>query len=327
MKREHEQDREQDHRHWDVRAPTPDFRIAACRHDHSAVKNVGIAFAINFVFALIEFVGGFITGSVAISANAIHDLSDSMSLGLALFFEKIAQRRPDNEFSFGYRRLSLLSALLSGLGILGASVGVLFYTIPKLSDPVTPHTEGMLVLALLGVVVNGIAALRLKRGNTANEKMLAWHLIEDTLTWLAVLVVTVVMMFFDLPLLDPLLSLFIIVVVVRGVSINLWKTLKLFLQAVPAGMDLQKIKEEIIAKNAADGVLDMHGTRAWSLDGASHIMSTHVVVRKDVDVATLTTIKRRINDLVRKLGVGEVLTTIEFEDEDELCQIKIHENI
>ena len=135
------------------------------------------------------------------------------------------------------------------------------------------------------------------------------------------------MMFFDVPLLDPLLSLFIIVIVVRGVLLNLWKTLKLFLQAVPAGMDLQKIKKQIIADNATDGVLDVHGTRAWSLDGASHIMSTHVVVRRDVDVATLIAIKGRINDFVRKLGVGEVLTTIEFENEDEICQIKIHENI
>ena len=217
--------------------------------------------------------------------------------------------------------------MISGFGILGASVAVLFYTIPALSNPTTPHTDGMLALALLGVMVNGVAALRLKKGRTANEKMLAWHLIEDTLTWVAVLLVSVVMMFFEVPLLDPLLSLFIIVIVVRSVSLNLWKTLKLFLQAVPAGMDLQKIKAEIIADNAADGVLDMHGTRAWSLDGASHIMSTHVVVRKDVDVAKLIAIKGRINNLVRKLGVGEVLTTIEFENEDEICQIKIHENI
>ena len=324
---DHDDKHKHDHKHWDVRTPTPDLRVGGCRHSHSAIKNIGIAFAINFIFALIELVGGFITGSVAVSSNAIHDLSDSLSLGLAFFFEKIAQRRPDNQFSFGYRRLSLLSALVSGLGVLGASVAVLFYTIPALSNPTTPHTKGMLVLALLGVVVNGFAALRLKKGHTANERMLAWHLIEDTLSWVAVLVVSLVMMFFDVPLLDPLLSLFIIVIVVRGVSINLWKTLKLFLQAVPAGMDLQKIKEEVIASNAADGVLDMHGTRAWSLDGAAHIMSTHVVVRKDVDVATLITIKGRINALVRKLGVGEVLTTIEFENEDEICQIKIHENI
>lgn len=327
MEQQHDNRKERDRTHWDVHSPTPELRVGGCRHDHSVVKNVGIAFAINFTFALIELVGGFITGSVAISSNAIHDLSDSLSLGLAFFFEKIARRRPDNQFSFGYRRLSLLSALVSGLGVLGASVAMLFYTIPALSNPTTPHTEGMFGLALLGIAVNGFAALRLRRGNTANEKMLAWHLIEDTLSWVAVLVVSVVMMFFDVPLLDPLLSFFIIVIVVRGVSLNLWKTLKLFLQAVPAGMDLQKIKAKIIADNAADGVLDMHGTRAWSLDGAAHIMSTHVVVRKDVDVATLITIKGRINDLMRKLGVGEVLTTIEFENEDEICQIKIHENI
>ena len=320
-------EQQHDHRHWDARTPTPAFKIGGCGYDHSAVRNVGIAFVLNLAFAIIELVGGFLTNSTAVMSNAIHDLSDSISLGLAFFFERIAQRRPDNQFSFGYRRLSLLSAFISGLGILVASIAVLFYTIPALSNPTTPHTQGMLALALFGVVVNGVAALRLKKGRTINEQMLTWHLIEDALTWAAVLIVSIVMMFFDVPLLDPLLSLFIIVIVMRGVSINLWKTLKLFLQAVPAGMDLQKIKEKIIADNAADGVLDMHGTRAWSLDGASHIMSTHVVVRKDIDVATLTTIKGRINNLVRQLGVGEVLTTIEFENEDEICQIKIHENI
>ena len=179
----HQHDAHDKHKHWDARTPTPDLHVGSCRHDHSAVKNVGIAFALNFIFACIELVGGFITGSVAVSSNAIHDLADSLSLGLALFFEKIAQRRPDNQFSFGYRRLSLLSAMVSGLGVLAASVVVLFYTISALSNPITPYTEGMLVLALLGVIVNGFAALRLRQGNTANEKMLAWHLIEDTLSW------------------------------------------------------------------------------------------------------------------------------------------------
>ena len=174
---------------------------------HHTLKNIGIAFTLNFVFAIIQFVGGILTGSVAVLSNAIHDLADSLTLGLALVFEKLAIRKSNAGFSYGYRRLSLLSAVVSGIGILVACVVVLYRTIPALSNPTMPHTEGMFGLAVLGIVVNVAAAWQVHKGHTVNEKILTWHLLEDVFTWVAVLIAAVVMTFYDAPFLDPLLSI------------------------------------------------------------------------------------------------------------------------
>ena len=152
---------------------------------HSESSNIALAFWLNFGFALIEIVGGILTNSVAIIADAIHDLGDSLAIGFAWFASKIATRQPTQKYSYGYRRWSLLSALISGLILLIGSGWVLSEAIPRLWQPQLPHTGGMFVLAIFGIAVNGAAVLRLRRGKTQNEKVLSWHLLEDVLGWVA----------------------------------------------------------------------------------------------------------------------------------------------
>lgn len=191
------------------------------QHDHkgSSSNRIGWAFFLNVSFTIIEFVGGLLTNSTAIMADAVHDLGDSLSIGLAWLLSKLGSKEPNGLFTYGYQRFSLLGALINGLVLIAGSLWVLNTAIPRLFEPQQPHAVGMFWLAILGVVVNGYAAFKLSHGKTLNERVLNWHLMEDVLGWVAVLIVAVTLMFVDWPILDPLLSiaftLFILVNVVR----------------------------------------------------------------------------------------------------------------
>ena len=304
--------------------------------DSSAFKNVGIAFALTLVYALAELVGGVMADSTAIISAAVHAVGDSITLALAWGLERIALRQSNARYSYGYRRLSLLSAVISGIIIVVASVWVLLQIIPDLTgiDIFTrggehdhrghdhsPHSVGMFALALLGIAVNITAALVLKRGRTANEKMLIWRMIAHTLSWVSILVVAVVLMFFDLPLLDPILSVCILIFILHAVGTNLWEAIKLFLQAVPCGVDMEDLYTAI--KKRVDGIVDMHDVRIWSLDGTSHVFSAHVVVEENTSIEKTITIKKNIRDIIAELGAGEFYTTIEFESVNEICLAKV----
>lgn len=275
-------------------------------------KNILVALTLNFSFAIIEFVGGLWTGSVAIISDSIHDFGDSLALFFAYYFEKMAQKKPNDKYRYGYRRLSLLSALLTGAFLLAGSVWVLSETIPRLFDPVQPNAEGMVGFALLGMGVNGYAAWKLSHGNTQNEKVVSWHLIEDVLSWVGVFIGSLIMIFFDVPIIDPLLSLVFTCVILFGVFKSVRSTLELFLQAVPPGVDLDEIKGRL---NAIAEVIAIHDVRIWSLDGESHVITLHAVVRPELSIDQLETIKAAIRAQLPK----KMHATIEMEREGVHC--------
>ena len=168
---------------------------------------IGWAFWLNFIFTIIEFVGGWLTNSVAIMADAVHDLGDSLSIGLAWYLSKLGHKASTEKYTYGFKRLSLMGAMINGLILVLGSAWVLSEAIPRLYNPEMPVTEGMIGLAILGILVNGIAAYKLHGGHSINEKVLNWHLIEDAMGWVAVLVVAIVLHFVEWPILDPILSI------------------------------------------------------------------------------------------------------------------------
>jgi cobalt-zinc-cadmium efflux system protein len=168
--------------------------------DGTSRKNIMIAMALNLGFSVLELIGGIYAGSVAVVADAVHDFGDGLALFLAWIMEGVAGRESDSRFSYGYRRVSLLSALLTSIVLVVSSILVIVHAVPRLFDPVQPKTGWMLGLAGVGIAVNAIAAWRLKLGATMNEKVLSWHLIEDLLGWVVVAISSVVMMFVDLPI-------------------------------------------------------------------------------------------------------------------------------
>ncbi len=287
-------------------------------HEHGQetdTSRIGFAFWLNFVFTIIEFIGGWLTNSVAIMADAVHDLGDTLSIGLAWYLGKLGHQKATNKYTYGFKRLSLLGAMINGVILVAGSVWILSEAIPRLLAPEMPVTEGMIGLAILGVLVNGLAAYKLHGGHSMNEKVLNWHLIEDTMGWFAVLVVAIVLHYFHWPILDPILSigftLFILFNVVRYVI----QTMKLFLQGVPDDVEQSEIKQALLS---VEHVEEIHHVHLWSLDGEQHVLTAHLVLNLSVDSEALKALKKQVNDKLSPFHLSH--TTIEFELPGEPCR-------
>ena len=278
-------------------------------------SRIGWAFWLNFCFTIIEFIGGWLTNSVAIMADAVHDLGDSLSIGLAWYLSKLGQKEATDKYSYGFKRLSLLGAMINGLILVVGSGWILSEAVPRLFNPQMPVTEGMMGLAVLGIIVNGFAAYKLHGGHSMNEKVLNWHLIEDTMGWVAVLIVAVVLHFVNVPILDPILSiaftLFILVNVLRYVV----QTMKLFLQGSPDDAQKKAISDALLSM---EHVEELHHVHFWSLDGEQHVLTVHVVINCSIDNATLRALKKEVSERLAPFGLAH--TTVEFELLGEPCR-------
>lgn len=288
-------------------------------HHHGAdtTGNLKAALFLNAGFALIELIGGLWTGSLAILSDALHDLGDSISLAMAWFLQRLSLRHSDSRFSYGYRRFSLLGALLNTVILVGGSLYVLSEAIPRLRDPVQPHAQGMFALAILGIAINGLAAYRLSRDESLNARAVTLHLMEDVLGWVGVLVVSIVLLFRDLAILDPILSIVISLWVIYNAVRALHQAAALFLQAVPEGIDLEAMEQRLAR---IPGVLSVHHTHVWSLDGTRHVFSTHLVVPEEASAAELLRIKCAARELIDDPAI--VHTTFELEFLGEACGVR-----
>lgn len=284
-------------------------------HSHGKDDRIGWTFFLNVSFTIIEFIGGWLTNSTAIMADAVHDLGDSLSIGFAWILSRFSDKEASDRFSYGYRRLTLFGALINSIVLVIGSVWVLFEAIPRLSNPEMPMAEGMLGLALLGVAVNGYAVFKLKAGKTLNEKVLTWHLLEDVLGWVAILIVSIVLLFVDLPILDPLLSIGFTLFILFNVLKNLKTTLALFLQATPDEEVQNNIEKAIKAIPEINGIHHMH---FWSLDGESHVLTAHLELAHNFEVDKLIRLKQQVAKELSSYNLSH--TTIEFEFPQETCR-------
>jgi len=209
----------------------------------------------------------------------------------------------------------LLSAVFTGAFLLVSSALVLAFAIPRLFNPVQPIVEGVIGLAVLGIAVNGFAAWRLLQGKTKNERMISWHMLEDVLGWVVILISAIVMMFVDVPILDPILSIFYVLVILVGVGRNLLSTMNLFLQGVPDDVDLSALKAKVLGLPGIRGIHDLH---IWSLDGANHVLTGHVVVDGATTVLETDALKSHIRAILAEKT--EIHATIEVEAENSTCK-------
>lgn len=285
-------------------------------HEHETTTSLRLAFVLNTGFALLEIAGGLWTNSVAILSDAVHDLGDSLALGIAWSLDRYAQKGRDRRFSYGYLRFSLLGAWTNTTVLILGSVLVLTEAVPRLFQPESPNAGGMVVLAMIGIGVNGAAAYRLHGGSALNASVAFWHLLEDVLGWVVVLIGSVTMLFVDLPILDPILAVVITTFILFNVARKLRQTLLLFLQAVPDDIDLGEIERRL---GELEHVQSTHHTHVWSMDGAHHVLSTHIVVGGETRRDEVARLRDNVARLCTEFQVSH--TTVEIEWSDERCRM------
>lgn len=287
-------------------------------HQYPGKGNIKAAFFLNVSFTIIEIIGGFITGSIAVLSDALHDLGDSLSLGMGWYLENKSKQKGNMQYTYGYGRFSLLGALINAGVLIGGSIFIISEAISELSDPKVPQAKGMIVLAILGIMVNSIAFFKLKGGGTMNKQILTWHLLEDVLGWIAILIVSIVLLFKNIPILDPILALGITAFILVNIVKRLIKTMEIFLQKVPEDIDLNKIEKKIISIHK---VKSTHHTHVWSLEGEQLVISIHVETEGISSLQELEQVKCQVKESFKGLPYEHL--TIEMETEKEKCEMKL----
>lgn len=293
-------------------------------HDHShhahyhdadaGTKNIITAFWMNTIFAVLEIAGGFLTNSVAILSDAVHDLGDSLSLGLAYYFARKSKQQRDATFSYGYKRFSLLGAFVTSMILIISSIFILEEAIGRLFNPSMPDVKGMAAFAIFGIVVNGVVMLRLQKGKSITERVVSLHFLEDVLGWAAVLVASVVMNFVELPILDPILSILIAFYILWNVFKSLRTTFRILLQGSPENVDQEELKRQVLA---IPGVKDIHDLHFWTMDGQYNVMTLHVMVDRNTTASQMEELKKEVRHCLHHLNLQHI--TIEMELEGSHC--------
>lgn len=275
---------------------------------HKSTKNIKLAFVINLLFSIGELIGGFLINSVAIMSDAIHDLGDAIALGISWFLQNFSNKEGDEKFSFGYKRFSLLGALINAAVLIAGSIYIFTQAIPLLFNPEHSNAQGMIWFAIVGVLLNGYAAFKLHKGKSLNEGILSWHMLEDVLGWAAVLIVGIVLLFKDIHILDPILSLAIALFILVNVVRSLTKTMKVLLEGVPEGIDIEEIQANI---QKIPGVLSVGKLNIWSIDGEENALNLHLSVEGD-SLADSTVIKEKVRKATSDLKISHSAIELEW---------------
>jgi len=202
---------------------------------------------------------------------------------------------------------------------------VIYNAVPRILNPQEVNYDGMILFGILGLVVNGVGAFVTSHSNKLNEKAVSLHLLEDVLGWVAVFIVSIVMKIFNMPILDPILSIFITVYILWHVVQNYRSIFAIFLQKAPDTIDFDGFKKEILEKNKL--IKDIHHTHVWSLDGINAYISLHVVIPSNVTIDDVINIKREIKHEAEHHLIFHTIVEIEFEGEicdDRECNVEIN---
>jgi len=282
-------------------------------HHHHSSNNIKVAFFLNFAFTILEIIGGLYVNSIAIISDAIHDLGDTISLGTSWYLEEKSYKKSNKKFSFGYKRFSLLGALINSIILIIGSLYVITEAVGRILEPEHTDAKGMIFFAVIGVLVNGYAAWKLSGGKTMNEKVASWHLVEDVLGWVAVLVVGIILNFKDIHYLDPALSLLITIYILWNVFIRLKQTLFIFLQGVPEDLDINEIESKILNIDFVNSIHHMH---VWSLEGEHNVFTAHIKIDDNSNLNNFKKVKFDVKDILKEYKFEHYTVEVEFNDEN-----------
>ena len=284
-------------------------------------KNILIAFVLNISFSIFEFFGGILTNSVAILSDSLHDLGDAASIGISYFMERKSKKKADNKYTYGYIRYSVLGGVITTSILLVGSILVIIGATKRLFNPVEVNYSGMIIFAIVGVILNFLAAFFTKEGDSINQKSVNLHMLEDVLGWIIVLVGSIIMNFTDIKIIDPIMSIGVAVFILINAIKNLKQVLDLFLEKAPENIDIEELKHHLLE---IKGVDDIHHIHVWSIDGYKTLATMHIVSKsKDI-----TNIKKEIREELAEHNICHaILETEEDICDDKECHIKVNSEI
>ena len=276
-------------------------------------KNILVAFILNISFSIFELIGGIFTNSISIMSDAVHDFGDALSIGISLILEKISKKKPDEKYTYGYARYSVLGALITTIVLTVGSIFVILGGINRILYPVTINYNGMIVFAIFGVVINFLAAYFTREGDSINQKAVNLHMLEDVLGWVVVLIGSILMKFTNISLVDSLMSIGIAIYILINAFKNLKDILDLFLEKTPKDISIEEIKKHLLKIKE---IVDVHHIHIWSMDGVTNYSTMHIVTQ---DKNTIE-LKKKIREEMNEFGISH--TTIEIEDKNDNCDEK-----
>lgn len=266
---------------------------------------VWVAFFLNLTYAIVEFIAGGVFGSSAVLADSVHDLGDAIAIGISAFLETISNREEDNQYTLGYKRFSLLGALVTAIILMTGSVLVILENVTKILNPQPVNDKGILWLGIIAITINVLASLVIRKGQTKNESILSLHFLEDTLGWVAVILMAIVLRFTDWYILDPLLSLAISFFILSKALPRFWSTLKIFLDAVPEGVETSDLEKDL---EALPNVNSVNQLSIWSMDGLENNAIVHICIK---DWEQMMETKEVVRQCLEERGVQNI--TIEVD--------------
>ena len=278
-------------------------------HNHKTEENILIAFILNISFSIFEIIGGIITGSIAIISDAIHDAGDAISIGISYFLERKSNKKSDKNYTFGYRRYSIIGALISTCILLIGTFIVIYNAIGRLFNPVDINYNGMIIIAIVGVIINFLAAYCTREGDSLNQHAVNLHMLEDVLGWVVVLIGSIVIKITNFVYLDSIMSIGISIYLIIESIKNLKKIMNILLIKIPEGITVEEVKETVLKIKE---VKDVHHVHIWTIDGEKNYATIHVVADKNI--------KEEIRENLKELGIHNV--TIELETSKEKCNHK-----
>ena len=272
-------------------------------------KKILIAFILNLFFSIFEFIGGIITGSVAITSDSIHDLGDALSIGISYILEKKSKRKPDEYHTYGYIRYSVIGSIITTTILLTGSIFVIYESIKRIINPTYIDYNGMIIFSIVGIIVNLLASYITEKGESLNQKSVNLHMLEDVLGWIVVLVGSILMKITNISLLDSILSILVALFILVNAIKNLKVIIDIFLEVTPKNININDLKKQLLK---IEGVIDTHHIHIRSIDGYNNYATLHIVVEKYSEK-----IKKEVKEKLEEEGICH--STIELELKEEHC--------
>lgn len=274
-------------------------------------ENIKIAFLLNLAFSIVEAIGGILTNSISIISDSLHNLGDSITIGINYIFEKKSKKLPNKEYSYGYLRYTMLGSLIASFILLVGSVIIIYNVVPRLIKPLSVNYDAMIIFGIFGLLINLYATIKIMRSKDKDKKINT-HMIEDTVIWLFILTGSICIKVFNLVIIDPILSLLIAVYILYQVYKYMKNIYNIFMEKVPKNVKIDEIKKDIESNENIDNVHHIH---IWSMDGVNNYMTAHIHLNKILNEEEIIKTKNDVKNKLKEDKINHITLEVEYFNE------------